>query len=70
MRKEPGEQGRVTACVLGGGKWAGLERVLVDVSVLLPTAPPDGDREGGRGVAAEPTQVRQDRGHGYADLLA
>ena len=47
MRKEPGEQGRVTACLLGGGKWAGLERVLVDVSVLLPTAPPDGDREGG-----------------------
>ena len=70
MRKEPGEQGQVTACVLGGGKWASLERVLEEMSVLLPLASTDGDREGGRGVAAEPAQVRQDRGHGHADLPA
>ena len=60
MRKEPEEQGQVTACVLGGGKWARLERVLEEMSVLLPLASTDGDREGGRGVAAEPAQVRQD----------
>lgn len=30
----------------------------------------DGDREGGPGDAAEPTQVRQNRGHGHADLPA
>lgn len=30
----------------------------------------DGDREGGPGDATEPAQVRQDRGHGHADLPA
>lgn len=30
----------------------------------------DGDCEGGPGAAAESTQVRQDRGHGHADLPA
>lgn len=37
------------------------ERVLVEMSVLLPLAPTDGDREGGRDIAAEPAQVPSTR---------